>query len=75
MTEEVKFYLEVAKEQMELLPYYNTFFKTSTPPAAFLAEIISELTPEYSQPTATIFILTPIVREALPKYHSLLSGG
>ena len=37
---------KVAYEQMCELPYYNTFFKTSTPPAAFLAEIISELTPE-----------------------------
>ncbi|MBI29076.1 MAG: Taurine--pyruvate aminotransferase [Alphaproteobacteria bacterium MarineAlpha5_Bin11] len=37
---------EVAKEQMELLPYYNTFFKTATTPAIELGRILSEITPK-----------------------------
>lgn len=36
--------VEVAAEQMRELPYYNTFFKTATPPAVLLAEKISSLT-------------------------------
>ena len=27
------------------LPYYNTFFKTSTPPAVELTQILAEMTP------------------------------
>lgn len=34
----------VAAEQMRELPYYNTFFKTATPPAVLLAEKIASLT-------------------------------
>ena len=33
-------------EQMRQLPYYNNFFKTSTPPALELAHTLSQLTPE-----------------------------
>ncbi|SEG51576.1 aspartate aminotransferase family protein [Marinobacterium lutimaris] len=36
---------EVAAEQMNQLPYYNTFFQTTTHPAAKLAEQIAALTP------------------------------
>ncbi|MEY4270709.1 MAG: hypothetical protein RLZZ58_1925, partial [Pseudomonadota bacterium] len=36
--------VEVAANQMRELPYYNTFFKTATPPAVLLAEKISSLT-------------------------------
>ncbi|MGH6933378.1 MAG: aspartate aminotransferase family protein [Dongiaceae bacterium] len=36
---------EVAYKQMLELPYYNTFFKTSTPPAAELSQVLSDLTP------------------------------
>lgn len=36
--------VEVAAEQMRELPYYNTFFKTATPPAVLLATKISSLT-------------------------------
>ena len=36
---------ETAKHQMEQLPYYNTFFQTSHPPAIGLAEILAEVTP------------------------------
>jgi len=36
---------DVAAAQMRELPYYNTFFKTSTPPAALLAQKIAELAP------------------------------
>ena len=36
--------VEVASEQMRELPYYNTFFKTATPPAVLLATKISSLT-------------------------------
>ena len=35
---------EVASEQMKELPFYNTFFKTVTPPAVLLAEKIASLT-------------------------------
>lgn len=37
---------EVARHQMEQLPYYNTFFQTSTPPTIELAEMLAEVTPE-----------------------------
>ena len=37
---------EVARDQMLELPYYNTFFKTATPPSIELAEKLVELTPE-----------------------------
>lgn len=37
--------VEAASRQMTCLPYYNTFFRTTTPPAAELAEAISGLTP------------------------------
>jgi len=33
-------------EQMKTLPYYNNFFKTSTPPALELAHKLAQLTPE-----------------------------
>jgi putrescine aminotransferase len=36
-----------AAEQMTELPYYNTFFKTTTPPAAELSEALSDLTPDH----------------------------
>jgi putrescine---pyruvate transaminase len=36
--------VEVAAEQMRELPYYNTFFKTATPPTVLLAEKIAGLT-------------------------------
>ena len=36
---------EAAYRQMLELPYYNTFFNTSTPPAIELAEKLAELTP------------------------------
>lgn len=36
---------DVAFRQMLELPYYNTFFKTSTPPAAELAQVLSDITP------------------------------
>ena len=37
---------EAAYEQMLELPYYNTFFKTSTPPAAELSKLLIDLTPK-----------------------------
>jgi putrescine aminotransferase len=36
---------EVAYRQMLELPYYNTFFKTATPPSIELSEKLAELTP------------------------------
>ncbi|MHC8508890.1 MAG: aspartate aminotransferase family protein [Rhodospirillales bacterium] len=36
---------EAGAHQLGLLPYYNTFFQTSTPPAAELAKVLAELTP------------------------------
>ncbi len=38
--------IEAASKQMSELPYYNTFFGTTTPPAAELSKKLSELTPE-----------------------------
>lgn len=35
---------EVASEQMKELPFYNTFFKTATPPTVLLAQKIASLT-------------------------------
>jgi putrescine---pyruvate transaminase len=40
---------EVAFRQMQDLPYYNTFFKTTTVPATMLAEKISSLLPKRFQ--------------------------
>ena len=37
---------QVAYEQMKELPYYNSFFKTTTPPTVELAEKLSSLTPK-----------------------------
>lgn len=36
--------VQVAAEQMRELPYYNTFFKTATPPTVLLAQKIASLT-------------------------------
>jgi putrescine aminotransferase len=36
---------DVAHRQMLELPYYNTFFKTSTPPAVELTQILADMTP------------------------------
>jgi putrescine aminotransferase len=36
---------EVAREQIERLPYYNTFFQTAHPPAIELSQLLSEITP------------------------------
>jgi putrescine aminotransferase len=36
---------KAAYDQLLELPYYNTFFKTTTPPAAELSELLAELTP------------------------------
>ena len=41
---------EAAYDQMLELPYYNTFFKTSTPPAVELSKVLSDLTPNNLQP-------------------------
>jgi len=38
--------MQAAFEQMQQLPYYNTFFQTSHPPVIELSARISELTPE-----------------------------
>ena len=37
---------EIAKLQMEQLPYYNSFFQTAQLPAVELAEMLAEVTPE-----------------------------
>ena len=36
----------IAFEQMQELPYYNSFFNTTNPPAIALAKKLSEVTPE-----------------------------
>ncbi len=37
--------IEAAADQMARLAYYNTFFKTATPPAVELARVLAECTP------------------------------
>ena len=37
--------VEVAREQMQKLTYYNSFFQCTTPPAIELSKILSEVTP------------------------------
>ncbi|MCW7536841.1 aspartate aminotransferase family protein [Aquabacterium sp. A7-Y] len=37
--------IEAATRQMSELPFYNSFFQTTTPPAIELAELLAELTP------------------------------
>ena len=37
--------IDAAASQIQQLPYYNAFFKTSTPPAAELSALLSEVTP------------------------------
>ncbi|WAM48191.1 aspartate aminotransferase family protein [Vreelandella venusta] len=39
--------VDAASEQMQQLPYYNNFFKTTHPPAVKLAAKLSELAPEH----------------------------
>ncbi len=39
--------IEAATAQMQQLPYYNAFFKTSTPPAAELSALLAEVTPAH----------------------------
>ncbi|UYO73321.1 aspartate aminotransferase family protein [Halomonas qinghailakensis] len=39
--------VDAATEQMQQLPYYNNFFKTTHPPAVKLAAKLSELAPEH----------------------------
>ena len=39
--------IDAASTQIEQLPYYNAFFKTSHPPAAELAGLLSEVTPAH----------------------------
>ena len=36
---------DAAYEQMQLLPYYNTFFKTATTPSIELSRVLAEITP------------------------------
>ena len=38
--------IDAATKQMQALPYYNTFFKTSNAPAAALAEKLASIAPE-----------------------------
>ena len=37
---------ETAYEQMQLLPYYNSFFKTATTPSIELSKVLADITPE-----------------------------
>ena len=39
--------IEAASAQISQLPYYNAFFKTSTPPAAELSSLLAEVTPAH----------------------------
>ena len=39
--------VDAATQQMQQLPYYNTFFKTTHPPAVKLAAKLAEITPEH----------------------------
>jgi putrescine aminotransferase len=37
--------IDAATEQLQRLPFYNSFFQTTTPPAIELAELLAEVTP------------------------------
>lgn len=39
--------IDAATEQMQQLPYYNSFFQCTTPPTIELAELLSELAPDH----------------------------
>ena len=39
--------IEAAHAQIQQLPYYNAFFKTSTPPAAELSALLAEISPAH----------------------------
>jgi putrescine aminotransferase len=39
--------IDAASAQISQLPYYNAFFKTSTPPAAELSALLAEVTPAH----------------------------
>ena len=39
--------IDAASSQIQQLPYYNAFFKTSTPPAAELSSLLAEVTPAH----------------------------
>jgi putrescine aminotransferase len=39
--------IDAASRQISQLPYYNAFFKTSTPPAAELSALLAEVTPAH----------------------------
>jgi putrescine aminotransferase len=39
--------VEAASKQIEQLPYYNAFFKTSHPPVAELSSLLAEVTPSH----------------------------
>jgi putrescine aminotransferase len=41
--------IDAASKQIQQLPYYNAFFKTTTPPAAELSALLAEVTPEQLQ--------------------------
>ncbi len=43
--------IEAASTQIQQLPYYNAFFKTSHPPAAELAGLLAEVTPAHMNHT------------------------
>ncbi|MCP4493577.1 MAG: aspartate aminotransferase family protein [Gammaproteobacteria bacterium] len=43
--------IDAASRQIEQLPYYNAFFKTSHPPAAELSGLLSEITPAHMNHT------------------------
>ncbi len=38
--------IEAARQQLETLPYYNTFFQTTHPPAIQLAQILADVAPQ-----------------------------
>ena len=37
--------IDAATKQLETLPFYNSFFQTTTPPAIELAELLAQVTP------------------------------
>jgi len=43
--------IDAASAQISQLPYYNAFFKTSTPPAAELSALLAEITPAHMHHT------------------------
>ena len=55
--------IDAAAHQMKELPFYNSFFQTTTPPAVELAQLLAEVTPPQFQ---HVFTPAPAARATTP---------